>query len=118
VDALIRLMNTPNGLTGPMNLGNPSEFSILKLAELVIQLTNSSSEINYNPLPQDDPVRRRPDISLAKKKIGWTPEIKLQEGLVKTIAYFDNLLVNENENKAGNVNFSLSNPATRNSQSE
>jgi UDP-glucuronate decarboxylase len=100
VDALIRLMNTPDGLTGPMNLGNPDEFSILELADLIIQLTNSSSEIGYNPLPQDDPVRRQPDISLAKEKIGWTPKIKLREGLIKTITYFDNLLVNSSQKEA------------------
>jgi UDP-glucuronate decarboxylase len=94
VDALIRLMNTPDDFTGPMNLGNPDEFSILELADLVILLTNSSSEIVYKSLPQDDPVMRKPDISLAKEKIRWTPKIKLQKGLVNTIAYFDNLLVN------------------------
>lgn len=100
VDALIRLMNTPDGLTGPMNLGNPDEFTILELAEQVIQLTNSSSEIIYNPLPQDDPLQRQPDISFAKEKIGWTPKIKLREGLIKTIAYFDNLLVNSSQKEA------------------
>jgi len=94
VDALIRLMNTSDDLTGPMNLGNPDEFTILELAEQVIQLTNSSSEIIYNPLPQDDPLQRKPDISLAKEKIGWTPKIKLREGLMKTIEYFEQTLVN------------------------
>jgi len=99
VDAIIRLMSTSNDLTGPMNLGNPSEFSILELAELVIQLTNSSSGIVYKPLPQDDPVRRKPDISFAKEKIGWAPKTTLQEGLMKTIDYFDQLLVSEKKNK-------------------
>jgi len=93
VDALIGLMNTSNNFTGPMNLGNPDEFNILELAELVLELTNSKSEIVFKPLPQDDPVRRQPDISLAKEKLRWSPNIKLHEGLVKTIEYFDKLLV-------------------------
>ena len=100
VDALIRLMSTSNGLTGPMNLGNPSDISILELAELVIQLTNSSSGIVSKPLPQDDPVRRKPDISFAKKEIGWAPKTTLQEGLMKTIDHFDQLLVSEKKNRA------------------
>ena len=93
VHALVGLMNTPDDFTGPMNLGNPGEFTILELAELVLEMTNSKSEIVFKPLPQDDPVRRQPDISLAKEKLGWTPKIKLQDGLVKTIEYFDNLLI-------------------------
>jgi len=93
VNALVGLMNTSDDFTGPMNLGNPGEFTILELAELVLEMTNSKSEIVFKPLPQDDPVRRQPDISLAKEKLGWTPKIKLQDGLVKTIEYFDNLLI-------------------------
>jgi len=93
VNALIGLMDTPNNVTGPVNLGNPDEFTILELAELVLELTNSNSEMVFKPLPQDDPVRRRPDISLAKEKLGWTPKIKLRQGLVNTIDYFDKLLV-------------------------
>ena len=93
VHALIGLMDTPDNVTGPINLGNPDEFTILELAELVLELTNSDSEIVFKPLPQDDPVRRRPDISLAKEKLGWSPKIKLRQGLVKTIEYFDKLLV-------------------------
>ena len=93
VNALVGLMNTSDDFTGPMNLGNPGEFTILELAELVLEMTNSKSEIVFKPLPQDDPVRRQPDISLAKEKLGWTPKIKLQDGLVKTIEYFDHLLI-------------------------
>jgi UDP-glucuronate decarboxylase len=93
VDALIGLMNTSNNFTGPMNLGNPDEFSILELAELVLELTNSKSKIVFKPLPEDDPVRRRPDISLAKETLGWSPHIKLRKGLIETIKYFDELLV-------------------------
>jgi len=93
VSALAMLMNTSDDFTGPMNIGNPDEFSILELAELVLELTNSKSKIVFKPLPQDDPVRRKPDISLAKENLGWTPKVKLREGLVKTIEYFDRLLV-------------------------
>ena len=93
VTALVGLMNTSDDFTGPMNLGNPGEFTILELAEHIIDLTNSSSEIVFKPLPQDDPVRRKPDISLAKEKLGWSPKIKLQDGLIKTIEYFDRLLI-------------------------
>jgi len=93
VNALVRLMNTSDNFTGPMNLGNPDEFSVLELAKLIIELTNSNSIIVFKPLPQDDPIRRQPDISLAKEKLGWTPRIKLREGLVKTIEYFDKLIM-------------------------
>jgi UDP-glucuronate decarboxylase len=92
VDGLIRLMNTPDDFTGPVNLGNPGEFTIVELATKVIELTGSKSTLINNPLPIDDPRQRRPDISLAKEKLGWQPKIPLQEGLVKAIAYFDNLL--------------------------
>jgi UDP-glucuronate decarboxylase len=74
--------------TGPVNLGNPSEFTILELAEKIISLTKSSSKIIHKPLPLDDPTQRCPDISLAKEKLGWSPKIELEEGLSKTIAYF------------------------------
>ena len=97
VSALIMLMNTSDDFTGPMNLGNPDEFTILELAELIVDLTNSNSKIVFKPLPQDDPVRRCPDISLAKGKLGWTPKIKLQEGLVKTVEYFDKLLIQNSQ---------------------
>ncbi len=92
VDGLIRLMGTSHDVTGPVNIGNPDEFSILELASAVIELTGSSSKIIHKPLPQDDPRQRRPDISLADKELSWAPRTKLKDGLVKTIAYFDNLL--------------------------
>ena len=92
VDGLIRLMGTSHDVTGPVNIGNPDEFSILELASAVISLTGSSSKIVHKPLPQDDPRQRRPDISMADKELSWAPRTKLKEGLVQTIAYFDNLL--------------------------
>jgi UDP-glucuronate decarboxylase len=92
VDGLIKLMNSPGDFTGPVNLGNPDEVSILKLAERIIQLTGSRSKISFKPLPADDPKHRQPVITLAKEKLGWTPRIPLEEGLSKTIAYFDELL--------------------------
>lgn len=88
VDGLIRMMQT-DGFTGPVNLGNPIEFTILELAEKVIKLTGSRSEIVFKPLPQDDPVQRQPDISLAKSRLGWQPKVELEEGLKSTIAYFE-----------------------------
>jgi UDP-glucuronate decarboxylase len=87
IQALNRLMETED-FTGPVNLGNPSEFTILELAEKIISLTKSSSKIIHKPLPLDDPTQRCPDISLAKEKLGWSPKIELEEGLSKTIAYF------------------------------
>jgi UDP-glucuronate decarboxylase len=92
VEALMLLMGSADGMTGPMNLGNPEEFTILELAQSVIKLTNSKSKICSKDLPQDDPERRKPDISLAKKTLGWNPKVKLEDGLIKTIAYFDKLL--------------------------
>jgi UDP-glucuronate decarboxylase len=92
VDGLIRLMGTSHDVTGPVNIGNPDEFSILELASAVISLTGSSSKIIHKPLPQDDPRQRRPDISMADKELSWAPRTKLKDGLVQTIAYFDNLL--------------------------
>ncbi len=92
IDAFIRLMNTADDLTGPVNLGNPGEFTILELAEKVIEMTGSKSKIDFKPLPTDDPRQRRPDISLAKKALGWEPKIDLEEGLKSTIDYFDSLL--------------------------
>jgi UDP-glucuronate decarboxylase len=92
VDGLMRLMETGAEVTGPVNLGNPAEFTIRQLAETVIMLTGASSKIVYRPLPQDDPRQRQPDITLAKKLLDWSPRVKLQEGLIKTIAYFDELL--------------------------
>jgi UDP-glucuronate decarboxylase len=91
VDALIRLMGTPPEFTGPVNLGNPVEFSMLKLAQLVLELTGSRSRIEYKPLPPDDPKQRQPDISLARSVLRWNPITPLRDGLTKTIAYFDRL---------------------------
>ncbi len=91
VDALIALMNTEDSFTGPVNLGNPHEFQILELAQLVLELTGSNSELIFHPLPSDDPKQRKPDISLAKSILSWSPKIQLKEGLVKTINYFSSL---------------------------
>ncbi len=88
VDGLIRLMNSPDDFTGPVNLGNPEEFTILELARMVINLTESKSRIVLKPLPEDDPKQRQPDITLAKERIAWNPTAKLEEGLQNTIAYF------------------------------
>lgn len=88
VDGLVRLMDSPDEFIGPVNLGNPVEFSILELAETIIELTGSRSGITFKPLPEDDPHRRKPDISLAEEKLNWRPSVGLIEGLAKTIAYF------------------------------
>ncbi len=88
VASLIALMDAPDEMTGPVNLGNPTEFTILELAEMVIAMTGSKSKIEFKPLPEDDPRRRQPDISLAKEKLGWQPQTPLEEGLERTIAYF------------------------------
>jgi len=93
VAAFIAFMNdTPDSFVGPMNLGNPGEFSIRELAEIVIELTGSSSKIEFRPLPSDDPKQRQPDISLARKMIGWEPKVALRDGLKETIAYFRHIL--------------------------
>jgi UDP-glucuronate decarboxylase len=92
VDGLIRLMESPEAVTGPVNLGNPNEFSIRALAEQVIALTDSRSELTFLPLPQDDPRQRQPDITLAKTTLGWQPDIQLAHGLPQTIAYFRSLI--------------------------
>ncbi len=91
IDGLVRLMNAPDDCFEPMNLGNPDEFTILELAQLVIELTGSSSKLVFKPLPQDDPHQRRPDITLARQKLNWEPRIKLRDGLVKTIEWFRKL---------------------------
>ncbi len=88
VDGFIKMMDTEKGFTGPVNMGNPGEFTMNELAKKVLKLTGSKSVIKYFPLPQDDPKMRRPDISQAKEKLGWQPSIDLEEGLDKTIAYF------------------------------
>ncbi|WP_412536139.1 UDP-glucuronic acid decarboxylase family protein [Marinobacter sp. MIT932201] len=92
VDGFVRLMNSREDFTGPVNLGNPGEFTIRELAERVIELTGSSSELIFKPLPQDDPKQRQPNIELARAELGWEPKIKLDDGLKKTITYFDDLL--------------------------
>lgn len=88
LEGMIRLMNTGDDFTGPVNVGNPNEFTILQLAEMVIRLTDSKSKIIRMPLPSDDPMQRQPDITLAKSKLGWEPKIELEEGLQETIAFF------------------------------
>ncbi len=92
IEGMVRMMDSADGFTGPVNLGNPGEFTMLELAEKVIALTGSSSKIVYMPLPQDDPVQRKPVIDLAKKELDWEPSIALEEGLKKTIAYFRDIL--------------------------
>jgi UDP-glucuronate decarboxylase len=88
IEALIRIMRTPDDFTGPVNIGNPDEYSILSLAEHIIRLTRSKSKLVFNPLPQDDPLQRRPDISLARNQLNWQPAVPLEDGLKKTIEYF------------------------------
>ena len=92
LDVMYKMMNSNEDFTGPVNVGNPEEFTILELAEKIIQKTNSDSKIVFSPLPSDDPIQRKPDISLAKKELDWEPKIKLDEGLDKTIEYYSNLL--------------------------
>lgn len=94
VEAMIRMMATDREMTGPINIGNPSEFTIKELGELVIELTGSKSKLIYEPLPSDDPKQRQPDIRKAREKLGWEPTVPLRVGLIKTIDYFDNLLRN------------------------
>jgi UDP-glucuronate decarboxylase len=88
IEGLIRMMNAPDDFIGPVNIGNPDEFSILELAQMVIRLTGSRSKIIFEPLPQDDPLQRQPDISLAKKRLNWEPTLNLEQGLKRTIEYF------------------------------
>ncbi len=94
VDGIFRMMECENFI-GPVNLGNPQEFTILELAEMVVDLTGSRSKIKFLPLPEDDPVQRQPDISLAQKKLGWEPKVPIEEGLVSTIRYFETILSEE-----------------------
>ncbi len=88
VDALLRMMGTASGFTGPVNVGNPGEFTMLALAELVLRLTGGKSKLKYLPAPEDDPMQRQPDIALARDKLGWAPKVALEDGLKETIAYF------------------------------
>jgi len=92
VEGMIKMMASPNSFTGPVNIGNPHEFTIMELAQKVIELTGSESKIIYKPLPSDDPMMRKPDISLAKKELEWSPKVNLDEGLVKTIEYFKSII--------------------------
>jgi UDP-glucuronate decarboxylase len=95
LEGMYRLMNSRDGFTGPVNIGNPTEFTIKQLAELVIDMVGSKSKIVYHDLPKDDPMQRQPVIALAKKELDWEPKIELKDGLVKTIAYFDELLAKQ-----------------------
>jgi UDP-glucuronate decarboxylase len=92
IDGFLRMMDTPDEITGPINLGNPGEFTIRQLADEVINLTGSKSRIVHKPLPSDDPRQRQPDISAAQRYLDWTPTINLRQGLTKTVAYFEDLL--------------------------
>lgn len=92
IDGMVRMMNSREGFTGPVNIGNPGEFTIRKLAEKVIALTGSSSQLVFKPLPADDPLQRKPDISLAQQELGWEPSVMLDEGLSRTAAYFKRLI--------------------------
>ncbi len=92
IEGLVRMMNTEAGFNGPVNMGNPNEFSMLELAEKVLHLVGGKSKLAYHPLPTDDPKQRQPDIALAKEKLGWTPTVQLEDGLIETVAYFRMLL--------------------------
>jgi UDP-glucuronate decarboxylase len=94
IDGLFRLMNSPDDFTGPVNIGNPGEYTILELADKIITMTGAKSTIVYKPLPQDDPLQRKPDITLAREKLGWNPVTDLENGLQRTIDYFKNLNFN------------------------
>lgn len=95
VDGLFRLMHSPPEITGPINLGNPGEFTMLELAETVVELTHTKSDIEFHELPQDDPTRRRPDITRASESLGWEPKVALRDGLSRTIAYFEDLFAGQ-----------------------
>ena len=92
IDAMIKMMNSEQGFTGPVNIGNPVEFTMLQLAEIILKLSGSKSKIIYQPLPSDDPRQRQPNIELAKAKLGWQPKVNLEDGLKETIAYFKKIL--------------------------
>lgn len=92
IEGMYRLMNSRDGFTGPVNIGNPGEFTMLELAQQIIELTNSKSKMIFMPLPQDDPMQRKPLIDLAKKELDWEPKVNLREGLIKTIAYFESVI--------------------------
>ena len=94
IEGMVRMMSGPDEFTGPVNLGNPDEFTILELAEKILDITGSKSKIIFKPLPQDDPMQRKLEIGLAEKKLQWQPVVKLDQGLKKTIEYFDGILTN------------------------
>jgi UDP-glucuronate decarboxylase len=96
ISGMHKLMNSPKGVIGPINIGNPVEFTMLELAENVLELTGSKSKLKFMPLPQDDPMQRRPNIDLARKELQWEPKVQLREGLVETIKYFDLILKEDN----------------------
>ena len=104
VEAIFRMMETPSDVTGPINIGNPREFTIRELAELIIEMTGAKSKLRFEPLPSDDPRQRQPDISMAKSILKWEPKIELREGLTKTIAYFDNILRKEGSHGRDGLN--------------
>ena len=91
IEAIVRMMDTPSEVTGPINIGNPNEFTMRELAEVIIKLTGTKSKLKFEPLPSDDPRQRQPDISQARSTLNWEPKIQLEEGLTKTIAYFDSI---------------------------
>lgn len=97
IELMVRFMNDEKNFTGPLNMGNPGEFTIKELAEIVLELTGSKSELSYVDLPKDDPQQRKPDISTAKERYDWTPQVQLKDGLLKTIDYFDNLLQHQSD---------------------
>jgi UDP-glucuronate decarboxylase len=97
IEGFIKLMGSPAGFTGPVNLGNPAEFTIRELAEIIVGMTGSKSKLRFIRLPADDPKQRKPDIALAKEKLGWQPSISLREGLRFTIASFDRMLTRQPE---------------------
>ncbi len=98
IEAFVRFMNSPNEVTGPINMGNPCELTIIELAQQIIELTGSHSVLKHHALPKDDPMQRQPDISLAKEHLGWEPQVSLKVGLEKTVAYFENVLSTINLN--------------------
>ncbi|MCF8332020.1 MAG: SDR family oxidoreductase, partial [Bacteroidales bacterium] len=97
LEGMIRFMDSRDDFHGPVNTGNPNEFTIKELADKIIDITGSSSKLIFKPLPEDDPLQRKPDISLAKKELGWEPKVQLEEGLKETIAYFENLIRNNKD---------------------
>jgi UDP-glucuronate decarboxylase len=101
IEGFVRLMESPDSFTGPINLGNPAEFTVGELARQVLELTGSRSALRHLPLPQDDPVRRQPDITLARKTLDWEPRTPLSDGLPRTIEYFDALLRRHGRPKGG-----------------